>query len=58
MGENKMQAIAESVAAMINEPHEVTEHRRVTEIQEQAAAIRNAERPEGRYTIGEAVILI
>src|SRR3989338_10996448 len=43
---------------MINEPYNVTEQRRAVEIQEQAAAIRNIERPEGRYSINEAVILL
>jgi len=44
--------------AMINEPYDVTEKRRAEEIQEQAAAIRNVKRPDGRYSIGDAIVLL
>lgn len=56
--EEKKQAIAEAVKAMIDEPYDVTKARQAKETQEQAAAIWNKERPEGRYTIEEAIILL
>lgn len=58
MDKEKALAISNAIEAMLNEPYEVTEAKRAKEIQEQAAAIRNIVRPEGRYTISEAVILL
>lgn len=58
MDKEKTLAISNAIEAMLNVPYDVTEAKRAKEIQEQAATIRNIERPEGRYTIGDAVILL
>jgi hypothetical protein len=53
--EEKIQAAARE---MIDTPREVTEAIRAQEIQEQAAEIRTKERPQGRYSINDAIILL
>lgn len=58
MDKEKELAISNAIEAMLNEPYEVTEAKRAKERQEQAAAIRNIARPEGRYSINEATLLL
>ncbi len=55
---DKEERLKRDIKTMINTPLEVTKDKRDQEIQEQAAAIRTIERPEGRYSINEAVILL
>ncbi len=43
---------------MISEPYEVTEKRREEELQQQASEIHSKARPEGRYTVNDAIILL
>ncbi len=56
--EEKSRAIFATAREMIDTPYEVTEAKRVKELQQQAAEIRTKERPEGRYTIEEAIVLL
>jgi hypothetical protein len=56
--ERMSRARAETIRVMTSESYEVTKVRQAQEIQEQAAAMRNKERPQGRYTIEEAIILL
>lgn len=56
--EEKNRAIEKAVRAMLDKPKDVTDRERAEEIQQQAAEIRARARPEGRYTISEAMIML
>lgn len=58
MDKEKEQAISNAIEAMINVPYDVTEAEQAKKIQQQAAEIRARVRPEGRYSIEDAVILL